>query len=160
MSPHLRLRGAHLTSHPVIEDLVFTILSFLVLAVVFAAVTSSGRPTLAVAVTAAAQTANPKQIVVYGTLLDANGEPIKNALIEIQYADGRREGSCRTKSDGTFKTQFNEGPAPYTIVVSFYQNGQLVTGTCEFEAQPGYSYGMQAVFTPPSGFVFVPIPGY
>jgi hypothetical protein len=160
MSPRLRLRGAHLTSHPLIEDVVFTVLSFLVLAVAIAAVMSSGRPSLAIAVSAAAQGANPQQIVVYGSLVDGNGEPIKNALIEIQYADGRREGSCRTKNDGTFKTQFNEGPAPYTVVVTVYENGQPITGTCEFNAQPGYCYGIQAVFTPPSTFVFVPLPGY
>ncbi len=160
MSPHLRLRGAHLTSHPLIEDVVFTVLSFLVLAVVVSALTASARPNLAVAVTSSAPAANSKQIVVYGTLVDVNGAPIKNASVEIQYADGSRVGSCRTKSDGTFKTQFNEGPAPYTIVVSFYQNGQLVTGTCEFVAEPGHAYGVRAVFTPPSSFVFVPIPGY
>jgi len=49
MSPFERLRGVHLTGHPLIEDIVFTILSLLVMAVAISAITAPQEAQIAVA---------------------------------------------------------------------------------------------------------------
>lgn len=160
MSPFLRLRGAHLTSFPVIEDIVFTMLSLLVMVVAVTAIINTPQASIAASVSAQGATVNPKQIAFYGTLVDASGAPIKNADISIRYSDGSQVGSARTKSDGSWSLQFNDGPAPFTITVTTIVNGQPVTGTVDVPATPGQRWGIQMVFTQPSSWVFVPLPGY
>lgn len=160
MSPFLRLRGAHLTSFPVLEDIVFTILSLAVMVVAATAIIGSPQASIAASVNAQGATVNPKQVAFYGTLVDANGVPIKNADISIQYSDGTQVASARTKSDGSWNLQFNDGPAPYTVTVTTVINGQTVTGSVDVPATPGMRWGIQMVFTQPSSWVFVPLPGY
>lgn len=160
MSPFLRLRGAHLTSHPVLEDLIFTILSFAVVLVAITAVVSPPEASIAANVNASGVKVNPKQIVFYGTLVDVNGVPISGAEIEILYADGTRVAKSRTDKDGVWTTQFVEGPGPYTIEVSVTENGVTTVGTIEINAEPGMRYGIQMTLAPPSSWVFVPLPGY
>ena len=40
------------------------------------------------------------------------------------------------------------------------ENGSPVTGTVTVNATPGMDWGIQMVFTQPSSWVFVPLPGY
>lgn len=160
MSPFLRLRGAHLTSFPVLEDFVFTALSVIVAVVALSHVLMQPSASIAASVNAAGAAVNPKQVVFYGTLVDASGQPIKNAVIEVQYADGTRVASSRTKADGSWSLQFNDGPAPFTITVTVIENGVPVTGEVQVAATPGMRWGIQMVFTQPSTWVFVPLPGY
>lgn len=166
MSPFERLRGAHLTSHPVIEDLIFTLLSLLVVAVAISVLVTPSEPTLALAVQPPGKggggggTVNPKQIELYGSLVDETGAPIKSALIEVEYADGTRVASARTKTDGTFLMQFNEGAAPYTIRVTVVVNGVTVTSSTTMNVAPGMKWGIQMTLSQGSTWVFVPLPGY
>lgn len=143
---------------PWVEDAVFTALSVAVLLVVAGFLFSQPQATLtAQAAPIAAAPAN--QTLVYGSLLDANGQPIKNAVIQI-FEGTDRVRQVRTKNDGTFSTQFSEGTETFTITVTVVVNGQSVTGTTNVVMQPGMQYGLQMVFSEPNSFVFVPIPGY
>lgn len=160
MSPFLRLRGAHLTSHPVLEDLVFTLLSLAVAVVAITAVASPPEATLAANVNASGVNVNPKQIVFYGTLVDAGGVPISGADIDVMYSDGTRAARARTAKDGSWSTQFVDGPGPYTVVVTVTQNGVTTTSSIDITAEPGKRYGVQMTYAPPSSWVFVPVPGY
>lgn len=160
MSPFLRLRGAHLTAHPLIEDFIFTALSLLVIAVALTAVFSPPEAILAASVNGAGGNVNPKQIAFYGTLVDENGQPIKNAEITISYSDGTKVSVARTKSDGSWSAQFNAGPGPYKVEVTVDINGTPVTGSIDIDASPGMRYGVQMTFAQPSNWVFVPLPGY
>jgi len=161
MSPFERLRGAHLTSNPLLEDFVFSILSLLVVAVALTAILMPPKASVAAAVTPAGATPNDKQVSMYGTLVDGSGAPIKNAVITVLYSDGTRVGSARTKNDGTWSLQFNEGPAPYTIEVTVYDSsGNPQTGSVDVVAAPGMRWGVRMTFTQPSSWVFVPLPGY
>jgi hypothetical protein len=53
-----------------------------------------------------------------------------------------------------------DGPAPYTITVTVMVDGAPVTGQTIIDASPGMTSGVQMVFTQPSSWVFVPLPGY
>ncbi len=160
MSPFLRLRGAHLTSHPVLEDLIFTVLSLVVAVVAITAVVAPPEASIAANVSTSGVNVNPKQVVFYGTLVDVNGVPIVGADIEILYADGTRVAKSKTMKDGSWSTQFNKGPAPYTIEVTVWENGVANVGTIDIAAEPGMRYGIQMTYAPPSSWVFVPLPGY
>lgn len=159
MSPLIRLRGVHVTRFPALEDFVVSTLSFLVLAVALTVIFMPPKPTLALAV--APIGATPQKIVeIYGTLVDQAGNPIPNATVTVEYKGGAKARSDVTASDGSFYLRFNEGPSPYKITVSFYQNGQLVTGETMLPVAPGSKWGVQIQFIPPSTWVFVPLPGY
>lgn len=160
MSPFLRLRGAHLTSHPVLEDIVFTMLSLLVLGVALSAIMSPPEPIIAASVAPTGVSASPNHVVLYGTLVDGTGTPISEALIETVYRDGTRVASTTTATDGSWSLRFKDGPQPFTLEVTVYTNGQPVTTTVLVTAQPGLRYGVQMTYTQPSTWVFVPLPGY
>lgn len=160
MSPFLRLRGAHLTSHPVLEDIIFTVLSLFVLGVAITAIVSPPEPTVAATVTPMGVSASPNHVVLYGTLVDAEGRPLSGATVSTEYRDGTRVASTTTAADGSWTLRFKEGPQPFTVTVTVYIDGRPVIGTVDIAAQPGMRYGVQMTFTQPSTFVFVPLPGY
>lgn len=162
MSPKLRLRGAHVTRYPALEDFVVSTLSLLVIMVAIAVVFMPPRPQLAVAIAPIAPAATPQRIIeIYGSLVDQNGNPIQNATVTIEYKNGTKARSDITDANGDFYFRFNEGPAPYLLTVSFYDSsGQLVTGSTWIDAAPGMQWGMQVTYVPPSNWVFVPLPGY
>jgi hypothetical protein len=159
MSPFERLRGAHLTGHPVLEDLIFSVLSILVLAVAISAMMAPASGSLTATVTAA-HAAPPNRITMYGTLVDGNGDPISGATISVDYKDGKKAATAVTASDGSWGLSFKDGPGPYLIKVTVMQNGTPVTGQVTIDAAPRLSWGVQMVFTQPSSWVFVPLPGY
>lgn len=157
MSPFLRLRGAHLTSNPVLEDFVFTLLSLLVIGVALTAVLSPPEPIIAATVTAAGVSASQNHVNLYGTLLDASGAPIAGATITTQYRDGTRVASTSTAADGSWSLRFKDGPQPFSIVITVPGYPPV---SYDMYATPGMRYGVQMVFTQPSTWVFVPLPGY
>ena len=160
MSPFERLRGAHLTGHPVLEDLIFSVLSVLVLAVAITALFAGAKGSLTAVVTEAHATPSWKTISMYGTLVDDNGAPISGATVTVAYRDGKKAATTTTAVNGAWNVSFMDGPGPYTIVVTIMRNGAPVTGEVTVNAAPGTSWGMQMVFTQPSSWVFVPLPGY
>jgi len=161
MSPFERLRGVHLTDHPVLEDLIFSVLSILVLTIAIVAISSSGHGTLSAIVTPAhAATPSWKTIYMYGTLVDASGQPISGATVSVDYRDGKKASTTTTLADGSWRVSFMDGPGPYTITVTIMQNGQPVVGTINIDASPDMQWGVQMVFDQSSSWVFVPLPGY
>lgn len=161
MSPFERLRGAHLTDHPVLEDLIFSVLSLLVLTIAIMAITSSGHGTLSAVVTPAnAATPSWKTIYLYGTLVDGAGKPISGATVSVDYRDGKKAASTQTATDGTWRVSFMDGPGPYTITVTTMVNGSPVTGTIDITASPNMQWGVQMTFSQSSVWTFVPLPGY
>ena len=110
MSPFERLRGAHLTGHPVIEDLVFSVLSVLVLTVAIVAVTMPSQPTIALAVNPVTGKAAPNEIGMYGTLVEQDGTPIRNALITLRNPSGTIVAWTLTAADGSWDLS-HIGPA-------------------------------------------------
>lgn len=155
MSPFERLRGAHLTNHPVLEDLIFSVLSFLVMIVAATAIMSSQDPRI-VAVAAPGGGPAGKQIVIYGTLVDENGQPIVGATIDVSYAKNNKIATATTNANGEFTIRFNEAVSPYTVRVTTPQG----TATTDLNMTGGMSWGIQVTMTPPSSWVFVPLPGY
>jgi len=161
VSPFERLRGAHLTGHPVLEDFIFSVLSVLVLAVAVTAMFAGAQGTLTATVTEAhAAPPSWKTIALYGTLLDDDGVPVSGATVSVDYRDGKKAAVTTTAADGSWNVSFMDGPGPYTITVTIMQNGSPVTGEVTINAAPGMSFGLQMVFTQPSSWVFVPLPGY
>lgn len=155
MSPFERLRGAHLTKHPVIEDLVFSVLSLLVVTVAILAIVSPPKASIALA----AKPIDPgttQKIFIYGKLVDENGVGIAGATITVTYRDGKKAMTVVTAADGTFTMQFTDGPSPYPVEV---QVGNTV-GTTTLACDPGMKWGITMTFVQPSSFVFVPLPGY
>lgn len=161
MSPFERLRGAHLTDHPVLEDLVFSLLSIIVLTIAVVAITSSGHGTLSAVVTPA-NAASPtwKTIYLYGTLVDERGAPISGATVNVDYRDGKKAATTTTLADGGWRLSFMDGPGPYMITVTTIVNGQPVTGSVNIDASPNMQWGVQMTFTQSTNWVFVPLPGY
>lgn len=157
MSPFERLRGAHLTAHPALEDFVFSILSLLVIMVAIVAIVTPQQPQLALAVSA--QAAVRDRIDVYGTLVDETGTPIPGATIQIKKG-GAVLASATTATDGSWATWFVDKTRDYTIVVTYVQNGTTVTASQSVTMDPNMSWGIQITFTQPSSWVFVPLPGY
>lgn len=161
MSPFERLRGAHLTDHPVLEDLIFSLLSIVVLMIAVFAITSPGHGTLSAIVTPAhAATPSWKTIYLYGTLVDTNGQPISGATVSIDYRDGKKAATTQTATDGTWRVAFMDGPGPYSITVTTIVNGTPVTGTVDITASPDMQWGVQMTFSNSSSWTFVPLPGY
>lgn len=155
MSPFERLKGAHLTSHPLIEDLVFSVLSLLVLVVAATTILSSQDPRI-VAVAAPGGSAGAKQIVLYGTLVDASGQPIQGATIEVLYAKNNKIAAATTDASGVFDMRFNEATSPYTIRITTSQG----TASTQLNMTGGLKWGLRITMAPPSNWVFVPLPGY
>lgn len=154
MSPFERLRGAHLTNHPVLEDIVFSLLSLLVL-VVAATALMSGQTARIVSVASAASVP-AKQIAVYGTLVDQNGVPVSGATISISYAKNNKLASGTTNANGEFNIRFNEATSPYTVTITTAQG----TATTTVDMTGGLNWGLQVTLVPSSSWVFVPLPGY
>jgi len=159
MSPFERLRGAHLTAHPVLEDLVFTALSLLVLTVAVAAIAATPQPMVAVAAAPVAPAA-PNEIVIYGTLVDQAGDPLPWALITVRNPAGQIVALAFTDADGNWDVSIIGPAANYTVRVTTISGGQLVQGQTHVSASPGMVWGVQMVFSQPSSWVFVPLPGY
>jgi len=162
MSPFERLRGAHLTAHPVLEDLVFSVLSLLVLVVAIVAVSAplGGSVTAAMA---APKPATKNHVVFYGTLVNESGRPISGAAVVIRDESGNRMASTTTDSRGEWDVRFKDErnmPKDYTIEVTIQVDGQPVTGSTVVTAQTSMKWGIQLTFTPPASWVFVPLPGY
>lgn len=160
MSPFERLRGAHLTGHPVLEDFIFSVLSLLVVAVAITAVMSAGHGSLSATVTSAYAIPGWKTINMYGTLVDASGNPISGATVSVDYRDGKKAATTTTAADGSWSVSFMDGAGPYTITVTVMVDGVPVTGEITIDAAPDMFWGVQMVFTQPSSWVFVPLPGY
>jgi hypothetical protein len=162
MSPFERLRGAHLTAHPVLEDFIFSVLSIMVLVVAIVAVAMPQNATVTAAM-AAPLPATKNHAVFYGTLVDASGQPIVGAQIVIKDELGNVMASTTSDAAGEWDVRFRDErnmPKTYTLEVTTYVNGQPVTGTTELTASTGKMWGVQLVFTQPSTWVFVPLPGY
>ncbi len=162
MSPFERLRGAHLTAHPVIEDLVFSVLSVMVLVVAIVAVCmpQEARVTAAMAATLPA---TKNHAVFYGTLVDQSGAPISGASVVIKDDGGATMASTTTNANGEWDVRFKDErnmPKTYTVVVTVTINGQPVTGSTQISAYTSMKWGVQLVFAPPSSWTFVPLPGY
>lgn len=155
MSPFERLRGAHLTNHPVLEDLVFSVLSFLVMIVAATAIMAQSDPRI-VAVAAPGGGPPGKQIELYGTLVDENGQPLSGATIELAYAKNNKIASTTTNANGEFIIRFNEAISPYTLTVRTPQG----TASTTLDLTGGLTWGIQVTMIPPSSWVFVPLPGY
>jgi len=160
VSPFERLRGAHLTGHPVLEDFIFSVLSVMVLTVAVTAMFAGAQGTLTAVVTEAHAAPSWRTISMYGTLVDASGVPVSGATVSVTYRDGKKAATTTTAADGSWNLSFMDGPGPYTITVTVMQNGSPVTGEVTVNAAPGMSWGLQMVFTQPSSWVFVPLPGY
>jgi hypothetical protein len=162
VSPHLRLRGVHITSFPALEDLVFSLLSFAVVATLLSALVAP--PTAAVAATVTGiqpMAGGKKQIIVYGTLVDPSGTPISGASIAVYDSSGVLQDTSTTNSSGAFNLiRFKDTGDTFTFKITVTVNGQPVTGTYKLAMTPGYKWGLRVVFTPPTTFAFVPIPGY
>ena len=162
MSPFERLRGAHLTAHPVLEDLVFSVLSLLVLTVAIIAVCMPQQATVTAAM-AAPLPATKNHAVFYGTLVDQNGAPISGASVVIKSDTGQTMASTTTDSRGEWDVRFKDErnmPKTYTVVVTVTVNGQPVTGSTEISAYTSMKWGIQLIFAPPTSWTFVPLPGY
>lgn len=162
MSPFERLRGAHLTNHPVLEDLVFSVLSVLVIFVAITAIVAPATGSLVVTAMAA-KPSTPVHVTFYGTLVDEAGQPIPNASVAIKNEDGVTMASDTTDAQGLWDVRFKDErnmPKTYTIEVTVYVNGQPVTGTTEITAYTGMKWGLQMLFSQESTWTFVPLPGY
>lgn len=156
-SARLATPGIHLTEHPLAEDLVFTVVSIVVL--LAAAVALFAPPGISFEVTEARAATNEHQIQFYGILVDEFGEPVKNAQVVIYDVNGVRMASCRTKLDGSWSCQFNETAGPYTVSISFVSGGETISGSVGVDAAPGMRYGVSGTVDS-GGITFVPIPGY
>jgi len=162
MSPFERLRGAHLTAHPALEDFVFSVLSVLVLIVAIVTVSMPQSATVTVA-SAAPKPATKNHIVMYGSLRDTAGLPVVGADIVIRDIDGPVLATTTTDALGDWDVRFRDEramPKTYTVEVTVIVGGQPVTGSTQVEAITGMMWGMQLVFSQPSTWVFVPLPGY
>ncbi|TLM94734.1 MAG: carboxypeptidase regulatory-like domain-containing protein [Actinobacteria bacterium] len=155
MSPFERLRGAHLTNHPVLEDLIFSTLSLLVLVVAAMAIMAGQNARLVAEATAAGPPA--KQVAIYGTLVDQNGQPIQGATVTVSYAKNNKLATGTTNANGEFNIRFNAETSPYTITVVTPQ-GQSASTTLDMSG--GMTWGLRMTMIPSSNWIFVPLPGY
>lgn len=162
MSPHLRLRGVHITAFPGLEDLVFTLLSLAVVGALLSALVMPPQASLAATVTGIQpNAANQSRVILYGTLVDASGAPISGATISVYDSAGNLRDTAVSGSSGVFQLiRFKDTTDTYRITVTVNVNGTPTTGTFNLSMSPGFKYGVQVVFTPPATFNFVPIPGY
>lgn len=125
--------------------------------VAIVAIAAPQQPSIAVA--ASPQAAVRDRIDVYGTLVDGAGAPIAGATIQIKKG-GAVLASTTSAADGSWATWFVDKTRNYTVSVTVMQNGVPVTATQAVVMDPNMAWGMQIVFTQPSTWVFVPLPGY
>jgi hypothetical protein len=151
--------AAHVTSWPLMEDAVFTLLSVMVVIAAMIVILAPPRMSIGVRLEEA-HAAGGKAIDIYGSLVDENGQPLKGATVEIYDRNGARVGIAHTDNNGFFDTKFWQDRGVYTIRVAYTSGGQTVTGSMSLDAQPGYDYGVQATLTQTDVIVFVPVPGY
>lgn len=160
MSPFERLKGAHLTSHPILEDLVFSVLSLLVAVVAITAITTPPQAMIAAAVSAKRPQPNKTQIALYGTLVDASGQPISGASVEVRDSAGNVVATDVTDAGSAWNVKFKGDAGTYTVVVTFLDGGTTVTGSATIDASPDMQWGVRMTYTGSSSWVFVPLPGY
>ncbi len=168
MSPLERIRdrlvrptGLHVTGLPVLEDVVLTLLSAVIVIVLGTVVFIPPRHAFEITVEEAMAAAHSKQIEIYGRLLDENGQPLKNQVVELFAASGARVGFGRTKSDGSYVIQWNGPTGTYRVLMTVVlPSGGVVTGSTVLECQMGHTYGVYGTLTQTGTILFAPIPGY
>lgn len=168
MSPLERIRDRlvrptdlHVTGLPVLEDVVLTLLSAVIVIVLGTIVFIPPRHAFEFRVEEAMAAANPRQIEVYGRLLDENGLPLKNQVVEVFNASGTRAGFARTKSDGSYVITWKGPAGTYTVLMTVVTaGGAVVTGSTTLECQMGYTYGVYGTLMQTGTIIFTALPGY
>lgn len=151
-----------LTPYPLVEDVLFTVLSLIVVVVIGLVAISPVQPRIHFAVTTVSTPgANPSFFVVYGWLVDESGVPITGATVMLYDSTGDLVGSATTDSSGFYSMRVRESTnTAYTLTVSGTYNGQPVTGSTTLEAVGDFNYGVSGTVSETEPLVWVALPIY
>lgn len=145
----------------IIEDLVYTGLSLLVLVGIVAYLFMP--PTISMAVDVQQQAVAGTSIIVYGSVLDLDDRAVRNASVVISKDTQTgfvQVASVTTGSDGTYRVELNDELAAYKVVVSADIGGSSAADTITTRMQPGQATQVSAVLQSEPYFLFVPIATY
>jgi len=145
----------------ILLDVGLTIASMLVLVIAALYVVAPPAYTMAAEVSTSATAAG--QIVVYGSVLDTDGRPVRSATVVVSRQDGEtltRVLTIPVAADGTFRGETTAVDATYRVTVSADVGGRIARDTLALEMTAGHAYGMNIELIGRDYFVFLPIPSY
>jgi hypothetical protein len=144
-------------------DVVLTLVSMVVLVVLALYVVAPPAPSMALDVTSGAAATAGQPAVVYGTVVEGDGKPVRGATVVVSHQTSTglvRVLSMTADATGAFR---GEGPSPsgdYRVTVSADVGGRTARDTIGLALEPGRSYGLRAELVVRDYFIFLPLPTY
>ena len=131
--------------------------------VAIAAFSIFAPPQKSLALEAYAETIPSDRAVIYGTVLDTEGKPVRGANIVVVYENGSgpvQIAALVPEADGTFRVE-TDGPfGTHRVIVSAAAGRQTARDSISLDVQAGNAYQITAELISREFFTFLPVSGY
>lgn len=149
------------TVREIVQDVVLTVLSLVIVG--GAAMAIFTPPEKSIALGVESEPIASDVAIVYGTVVDVEGKPVRGARVAVIYENGNgpeQIASVSTAADGSFRV-VSSGPfGTYRVVVAADIGTTTARDSITFQATAGHAYGITAELVNRDYFIFLPVVGY